>query len=156
MRTSRILLLIAAGAVVGFSIFGALVYRAIDVEEVATPEALRRFAAVRAALNDATPMLVLDGSGAVIRRADPPLGQRRPLERLGVLTYRAREQQLIRADVPFWFFALKGPALQFALRGTGLDLDRLQLTAADLERHGPGLIIDQTGDGGDRLLVWTE
>jgi hypothetical protein len=32
MRTSRLLLLLAAGAVVGFSIFGVMLVRAVDVE----------------------------------------------------------------------------------------------------------------------------
>jgi hypothetical protein len=31
----------------------------------------------------------------------------------------------------------------------------LQLAAADLGRHGPGLVLDQTSATGDRLLVWT-
>jgi hypothetical protein len=30
------------------------------------------------------------------------------------------------------------------------------LTAADLERHGPGLILDEASGNGDRLLVWTQ
>ena len=130
MRASRLLLLLLAGALIGFSIFGVLVYRAVDVERADGPEALRRFSAARAAVGDETPMLEVDGAGQVVRR--------------------------VSARVPFWFFRLKRPALEYALRGTGLDLDRLQLRAADLERHGPGLILDQTSANGDRLLVWTK
>jgi hypothetical protein len=73
-----------------------------------------------------------------------------------VLAYQAGEQRLVAADVPFWFFRLKGPAAQYALSGTGLDLKRLGITAADLERHGPAVVIDHTRPNGDRLLVWTE
>lgn len=155
MRTSRILLLLAAGAVVGFSIFGVMVSRAVDVEEADRPEALRRFSAARAAFAGQEPMLDLDASGRVVRRADPPDARPRALERLEVLAYRAGDERLVSAHVPFWFFRLKRPALEYVLRGTGLDLDRLQLTAADLERHGPGLVLDEASGNGDRLLVWT-
>lgn len=51
---------------------------------------------------------------------------------------------------------VKGPAAQYLVRGTGLDRERLQITASDLERHGPSLVIDQARTSGDRLLVWTE
>ena len=156
MRASRLLLLLLAAALIGFSIFGVLVYRAVDVERADGPEALRRFSAARAAFGDRTPMLEVDGAGQVVRRADPPDAAPGALERLEVLAYRSADHRLVRARVPFWFFRLKRPALEYALRGTGLDLDRLQLRAADLERHGPGLILDQTSANGDRLLVWTK
>jgi hypothetical protein len=58
--------------------------------------------------------------------------------------------------VPFWFLKVKGPAVQYALRGTGLDLKRLGVSPADLEGYGVCLILDQTRTNGDRLLVWTE
>ena len=156
MRTSRLLLLLAAGAVVGFSIFGVMLVRAVDVERVDRAEALRRLSAARAAFGDQRPMLEVDASGRVSRRADPPGATPRKLERLEVLAYRSGDQRLLSVHVPFWFFRLKRPALEYALRGTGLDLDRLQLRAADLERHGPGLILDQASANGDRLLVWTK
>jgi hypothetical protein len=62
----------------------------------------------------------------------------------------------VSAEVPFWFFRLKGPAAHLALRDTGFDLERLGLTPADLSRHGPSIVIDSSRDNADRLLVWTE
>jgi len=64
MRASRLLLLLLAAALIGFSIFGVLVYRAVDVERADGPEALRRFSAARAAVGDETPMLEVDGGVA--------------------------------------------------------------------------------------------
>jgi hypothetical protein len=75
---------------------------------------------------------------------------------LRVLAYRAPQQRLVHADVPFWFLKVKGPAVRYALRDTGLDLDRLDVSLADLERYGVCLILDETRANGDRLLVWTE
>jgi hypothetical protein len=155
-RGRLVALVIAGGAAAGLLVFGILVARAVEVEEVDAPEALRRFGAVRRAIRDPTPLLSLDASGRVVRRRDPPSASPGRITRLGVVAYQAGARRLVTADVPFWFFKLKGPAAQIAVRGTGLDLEYLGITAADLERHGPALIIDHTRQDGDRLLVWTE
>jgi len=64
--------------------------------------------------------------------------------------------RLVRADVPFWFLRVKGPALRYAVRDTSLDLDALNLTARDLEDAGASIVLDETRSNGDRLLVWTD
>jgi len=158
MNPSRIALAIALAGLLGFSIFGSLVYRAVSVEEVSSSEALTRFAAVRKKFADQAPMLEVDASGRITRSAAPPAAASvvPGVRRLEVLGYRAAEERLVVAHVPFWFFALKGPAVQFAVRDTGLDLDRLGLTADNLSRHGPGLLLDEVRPNGDRLLVWAQ
>ena len=72
------------------------------------------------------------------------------------LAYRVAEQRLVRADVPFWLLKAKGPAVQYSLRGTGVDLERLGVTPADLQRYGASVVLDESRENGDRLLVWTE
>ncbi len=158
MRTSRVLLSITVAALVGFSIFGRLVYQAVDMEEVTQSEALTRFKAARERFVNQAPMLEADASGRVAPAKSPPDGRAgsREVRRLEVLAYHVADERLVMAHVPFWFFTLKRPAVQFAVRGTGLDLDELQLTAENLSRHGPGLILDRTLPNGDRILVWAE
>lgn len=156
MTTRRLLLALLAAAVLGIAVSGFLAARAVTVEEAPAPEALRRFEAIRAALGGREPLIGLDEAGNVIRRASPPSSSPRPVTRLGVLTYQADDERLVTADVPMWFFKMKGPPTQFLVRGTGLDLERLQITAADLERFDPSVVIDHARANGDRLLVWTE
>jgi len=50
----------------------------------------------------------------------------------------------------------QGTRCRYVLARTGLDLDELEITAADLERYGPALVIDHARPDGSRLLVWTE
>jgi len=156
LTVPRFLLLLLAGAIVGFTIFGVLVYRAVDVSQAPASEARRAFDEVRASFAGAVPMLEVDAAGRVVRRAPAPPGPAARPRRLRVLAYHAADERLVRADVPFWFFQLKGPAIQFALAGTGLDLEKLGVTPSDLAKQGPCLVLDQTATNGDRLLVWTE
>ncbi len=156
MRTRRALLALLAVAIIAIALSGFLASRAVTVEEAPAPEALQRFESIRAALGGRAPLIGLDEAGNVIRRTAPPLTTPRPVTRLGVLAYQAGEVRLVTADVPMWFFRMKGPPTQFLVRGTGLDLERLQITAADLERFDPSVVIDHARANGDRLLVWTE
>ncbi|MDQ3168821.1 MAG: hypothetical protein M3Q55_01640 [Acidobacteriota bacterium] len=156
MRTRRVVVVLAVCAVVAIGVFGFLASRAVTVEEAPAPDALRRFESIRMALGGREPLIGLDEAGNVIRRASPPLTTPRPVTRLGVIAYQSAEQRLVTADVPMWFFRMKGPPTQFLVRGTGLDLERLQITARDLERFDPSVVIDHARANGDRLLVWTE
>ena len=62
----------------------------------------------------------------------------------------------MEVDVPLWFVGVKGPAMQFALRGTSIDFQSLGVTAAELQRAGAAVVLDETRSNGDRILAWTE
>lgn len=48
---------------------------------------------------------------------------------------------MVSADVPLWFLRVKGPAAHVALRNTGLDLEQLGITPADVARYGPTIVL---------------
>jgi hypothetical protein len=152
----RLVLLCVACAVGGVIIFGGLVWRAVTIEEAAPGNASDEFAAARAALRARAPLVDIDEHGRVTRREHVPDRMPQPLSRLKAMAYQPRIARIVRADVPFWFLKLKGPAARLALRDTGVDLERLGMTPADLERYGPGIVVDQRSSSGARLLVWTE
>lgn len=152
----RILIGLVAAAAIGIGIFGVMAYRAVTVERAQPSDALRRFETARSRLPPGLALLTLDDTGNVVQRQEPRPGAPDLIRRLSVLAYHADSQRLISADVPFWFFRIKGPAARYALRDTGFDLDTLGLTPHDLERHGPSVVIDHAKGNGDRLLVWTE
>ncbi len=75
---------------------------------------------------------------------------------LHVLAYDAGQGRLVRVDLPAWLLRL---ARRGRVRVNGLDAlpDSVErLTIGDLERHGPGLVLDATTPDGARVLVWTE
>jgi hypothetical protein len=129
--------------------------RWVDLTRVEPGAAASAFEAARAPWQGRPPLVSFEENGAMVRHE----GERNPPGRprvLRALLYQPTEQRLVRAEVPMWFLKMKGPAARYALRGTGLDLDALGLTPADLERHGPGLVLDHVGPSGEPLLVWTE
>jgi hypothetical protein len=141
--------------VAALAFFAFLAWRSVTIERAEPSVALRRFAQVESRLSSSEPMLRIDAGGTITRRA-LRVGEPARLSRLHALAYRVPEQRIVHAAVPFWFLKLKGPAVQYALRDTGLDLKRLGVTPADLEQYGAGVVLNETRANGDRLLVWTE
>jgi len=81
------------------------------------------------------------------------------LRTLRVLAFDARAGKLVRVSVPFWLLRMM-PGKRFNLgrdQGIDFDTDRMHLTVEDLERAGPGLVLDgKDPRGGGLVLVWTE
>jgi hypothetical protein len=79
------------------------------------------------------------------------------LESLRVLAYDRRARKLVRVSIPFWLIRM-APSGRFRLNDNGFDFDadRVHITVDDLERRGPGLILDQKDRRGSHVLVWTE
>jgi hypothetical protein len=147
---------IAVAVLAGVGAAAFLGWRSITVEEAAPDEAWSRYAEIRGRLAWSEPILRLNKSGVASRRSPPADLALAPPTRLRALAYRAAEQRLVRADVPFWLLKVKGPAVQYSLRGTGVDLERLGVTPSDLQRYGASVVLDESRENGDRLLVWTE
>lgn len=152
-RSGALLLLCA---LIGLSVFAVLAWQAVTVEDATRADADRRIASVRASLPSQVPLVEIDDDGRVVRAPPASEATGSPVARLKALAWRAADRRLVSIDSPFWFVKLKGPAAAYVLEDTGLDLDRLGVTPAALERIGPAVIVDHTRRDGSRVLVWTE
>ena len=82
----------------------------------------------------------------------------KPLVSLRVLAYDTRGNKLVHVSIPFWLMRMAPSKRMSFLNDNGIDFDsdRVHLTLEDLERRGPGLILDQADRRGSQVLVWTE
>jgi hypothetical protein len=92
-------------------------------------------------------------------------GERHRLVAAHALVYDATEGNLRRVDVPIGL-------LRVATIGSRINLGSLGITVDDLERHGPGLVLDTNGGAvatlpaadaligthsiDSQILIWTE
>jgi hypothetical protein len=73
-------------------------------------------------------------------------------------------QRLIHTTVPFWFarrYARHNGQFQWLgeltfLDDTEFDPETIQLSLDQIERHGPGLIVDYRRSSGGQFLAWVE
>ena len=153
---SRLLAAFLAAAATGLLIFGFLSWRVTTVDRLSRDEAAHRLGALRA-IHSGPPVLTISEDGTVVRREIPPPAPSPRISRLCVVVYHVASQRLVESRIPFWFFRLKAPAAQYALEGTGLDLERMGVTAVELQQYGSRVVLDhRTTGGGNIVFIWTE
>ena len=128
-----------------------------NTEAVASAEreAVTEFERVRARFPPRPPLVeIVDPRHGAIRINRPPASaERRHVEAFYVLVWAAADQQLIRTSAPIWLMRL---SLQNMASTLGLGGGPWNLTVTDVERYGPGLVLDFSSPGGDRVLVWVQ
>lgn len=143
--------------VIALAVAGTLFVRNnVQMAEGTSPE--RAKAAFETALRpfaDTRPLLVIgdDKRPALARGAET---RRNPgtVSALHVLAWDADEGSLATVTVPLWLLAMKPGPIEFGdYAPTGWDAERVQLDVKDLERHGPGVVLDVTAPDGQRVLI---
>jgi hypothetical protein len=148
-------LFIAIGTTVMFALFS----RWSDVRDALPPEAEQAFSAARQEAGGGPAYIEIASEGVVVNRDlehAEPVG----FAKLKVLAWSVSEQKLIRVEYPRWFVQMKiswGPNLGTMISALRGDLGHLDLSVKyrDLQRLGPGLVLDHTAQSGSRIMLWT-
>jgi hypothetical protein len=149
---------LVAVAAIGGTVF--FIYRHVNTQITPSDNAEQQFAEARSRFTGQQPLIE-------IRKDDEPLLHRevipasRPaakLDTLRVMAYDTHERKLVRVAIPFWLLRMAPSRHMSFLNDQGIDFDsdRVRLTLEDLERRGPGLILDQADRRGSQVLIWTE
>lgn len=132
------------------------VSRHVDVREVNRDQANAEFAALRARFKDQKPLLEVRRGSVSMRELEEKSNRYQgPLPTsLCLLAWEEGEDKRARLCIPFWLLKLKtGKGLKLDMNETGIE--RIEVSAQDLERAGPSLLLDRV-EGRHRLLMWTE
>jgi hypothetical protein len=151
-------LIISALVIVGF-VGGAYIFLSSHLhgQDVEPDQATAQLAEIRSKFAGATPLIEIASDGQPVLHKNAT-GERRAVNAFHVVQYDARAGHISRIDLPGWFVraASAGGRIRLANLGFSDDGDDVQrLTLEDLERHGPGLVLDVSRRGG-RVLAWTE
>ena len=145
--------LLAVGIVGGTAFF---IYRHVNAQFTPAENAEQQFAAQRAKLGGQQPLLELSlgDEPSIHRTPDQP---RRELNALHALVYDARAGKLTHVDIPGWLLRMMSGGGRIRIANLEMfDDDRDRVTLEDLERHGPGLVLDLHRGSRTQVLVWTE
>jgi type II secretory pathway pseudopilin PulG len=136
----------------------AWVQQNLTVQDSNEGDAEREFDAVRARFSGRPPLLELRDGRPVYTGGKPPEAQASPapLDRLHVLVWDPKDRRLASFAVPFWFLRLKSSPIEFSSYASGLDDGGVDLRPEDIEKFGPGIVIDTASPSGERVLVWTQ
>ena len=149
--------------VVGIGLIGGLVWmvtRQVSVQEVSAESGDQEFEKLRAPFAGQKPFIELPADGnetnAVVHR-ELVKGTTGQVSTIHLRVWVPSDGKLVKLDLPFWMVRLMGSKpIEFRSDESGFRGMRLKVTAEELERRGPGLIIDHGGRDGERILVWTD
>jgi hypothetical protein len=153
---SAFVLVVGVGlvAVVGYVIYQQFAFQAKSATEVSADE---EFAQIAAKFEGQRPYLVIKGGQPVVSDA-PAAAPGKPVEAIHIIVWDPDEQKVVKLNMPFWLLRMtKGQPIRISPDDDfGGGAMRLQITAEDLERRGPGLILDHKEATGERVLVWAQ
>jgi hypothetical protein len=157
---------IAAGIVVllaftalGVAIVGSSWMREhVAVSDGSSAEAAAAaFDEARARFAGQAPLLELDSRGTPRYVGDPAARARGgAVESVHVLAWFPKRHRLAHADLPFWLLRLKSGPIRLGAYVRGLGEHRVDLSPADIERFGPGLLLDADTRDGQHVLLWAQ
>jgi hypothetical protein len=149
-----------AGAVLGVAAVGSMIYFVtsnIHSEEVSEARVIERFERERQRFSGRQPLVQIVDRDAVEVHRPAAIDAAGPgLVAVRILVYDPRSERITNVRIPFaairWM-----PSGRFSIGSAGrIDWERSNLTVDDLERFGPGLILDHEDASGTRALIWTE
>jgi hypothetical protein len=150
-----VLVVLAIAAVIATT---AWVQQNVTVQDSNEVDAEREFDAVRTRFAGRPPLLELRNGRPVYTGGKPPEAQPTPtpIDRLHVLVWDPRDRRLASFGIPFWFLRLKSGPIEFSSYASGMDGEGVDLRPEDIEKFGPGIVLDTTSPSGERVMVWTQ
>lgn len=129
----------------------------LDIVETPAPEAAKAFDEVRAKFPGQRPLIEFvngDRGNITTNEAATPSSTR--LTTLHIIAFDDGEGRMVKVDVPFWLLRLKSGPIAFSSYASGFDDERVRLRVEDIERRGPGIVLDLDHPREGRVLIWAE
>ena len=149
-----VLFVLAAAGII-FTV--AFFRQGMTVATMDAPRATQEFDAVRARYPGQQPLLrVVDGRPEFIAdRATQTGAAAAPLQSMHVMAWDEDDEHLVTFTIPFWLLRLKSGPIRISAYSQGWDDRGFSLRIEDLERAGPGILLDTTERDG-RVLIWVD
>jgi len=151
-----VIVVVFAIAVVGSSAY--FISRHIHSQFASTESAEEQFTRARARFVGQAPLIELNHDDRPIVHHPPAETPRSAITALHAVVYNSDSRKLVTVSVPMWVVRMMPSHKRFSFVSNDVEFDssRAHLTLEDVERHGPGLILDGRSRDGDRVLIWAE
>ena len=130
------------------------VWRSFDRHVAPEAAALREIDAIRSRFGARPPLVEIVDP----RRMDVRINRLAGAGGTGVTTlhvvnWKAEDGEVVRTEVPVWLLRFSSINILSTL---GLTPSQIRLTVDDIQRYGPGIVVDYNRPGEFRLLLWVD
>ena len=147
-------------AAIGSSVFVAYwLGNHMEIVETPVSDATSRFDAVRAKFPGQQPLLECRDGETLKNVSGSNPASTVKLTTLHILAFdesEGSEGRMVSVAVPFWLLRLKSGPIAFSSYASGFDDRGVNLSVEDIERRGPGIVLDITELNEGRVLIWAE
>ena len=141
------------GIIVAVSVFR----NNMTVNETSEADAMQQFEAVRSRYPGQQPLIQLvDGRPQYVAERATQSPSATSLSSVHILAYDSDEGKVVTFSLPFWLLRMKSGPIRISAYQQGWDDRGVSFRVEDIEKHGPGIIIDATRPNEGRVLVWAE
>lgn len=146
--------LIAVGVVALAGTGAYFVFRHLEKQEAVEAEAVKAINAVKTRFGSRPPLIeIVDPRRIDVRINHPEESSPSRVSTVHIINWTSDTGELTRADVPLWLMRFSSINI---LSQLGIAPERFRLTVKDIERYGPGIILDYGSPGAVRVLVWVD
>lgn len=149
-----VLLVLAIGGIV-FTV--AFFRQNMTVTDVSATSADAQFEAVRGKFAGQQPLIrMVDGRPQYDADRAAASPSTKPLQTMHVMAWDDEEEKLVTFALPFWLLRLKSGPIRLSAYSQGWDDRGVSFRVEDIERHGPGLLLDVNEEREGRVIIWVE
>jgi hypothetical protein len=126
-------------------------------DNIGESEANREFAAVLAKFPGQQPLIrLVNGEPQYFADRASQTSSTKPLTTMHVLAFDPDDGDMATFSLPFWLLRMKSGPIRLSAYSQGWDDNGVSFKIEDLEKAGPGIVIDVTRPREGRFLVWVE
>jgi len=144
-----------AVALVALAATGAyFVFRHMEKRAGSEAEAVQAIDAVKSRFGSRAPLVeIIDPQRVDIRINRSAETSAPPVDTIHIINWKSETGELTRTEFPLWLMRFSTMNIASQL---GIAPAKFRLTVSDVERYGPGIIVDYGSQGASRLVVWVD
>jgi hypothetical protein len=129
----------------------------MEITETNEQAAMQQMDAVRARFAGQQPLIqLIDGKPTLAASRTADGAASKPLSTVHVMAFDVDEGNLVNFALPMWLIRMKSGPIQISAYQQGWDDRGLSFRVEDLEKNGPGIIVDISEPGEGRVVIWAE
>lgn len=126
-------------------------------QDISETSAMSEFEAVYAKFPGQQPLIQLvDGRPQLIADRASQAPSSAPLNTLHVIAFDKNDEEMAKFSLPFWLLRMKSGPIRLSAYSQGWDDRGVSFRIEDLEKAGPGIVVDVNREREGRFLIWVD